>query len=51
VLPAAITTLAAVLEHFERPELVVARGGLREGALLTFAEELGETGTLIGDKA
>ncbi len=38
VLPAAITTLAAILEHFEKEELIVARGGLREGTLLTLAE-------------
>jgi exopolyphosphatase/guanosine-5'-triphosphate,3'-diphosphate pyrophosphatase len=38
VLPAAITTLAAILEHFDRDELTVARGGLREGTLLTLAE-------------
>jgi exopolyphosphatase / guanosine-5'-triphosphate,3'-diphosphate pyrophosphatase len=34
VLPAAITTLAAVLEHFGERELTVARGGIREGTLL-----------------
>ena len=39
VLPAAITTLAAVLEHFGRPTLVVAHGGIREGAILTMAGE------------
>ncbi len=39
VLPAAITTLAAVLEHFGKDELTVARGGLREGTVLTLAEE------------
>ena len=38
VLPAAITTLAAILEHFGRDELTVARGGLREGTVLTLAE-------------
>lgn len=38
VMPAAITTLAAILEHFGRDELTVARGGLREGTLLTLAE-------------
>jgi exopolyphosphatase / guanosine-5'-triphosphate,3'-diphosphate pyrophosphatase len=38
VLPAAITTLAAILEHFDRDMLTVARGGLREGTLLTLAE-------------
>jgi exopolyphosphatase/guanosine-5'-triphosphate,3'-diphosphate pyrophosphatase len=37
VMPAAVTTLAAILEHFERPELTVIRGGLREGTLLTLA--------------
>jgi len=34
VLPAAITTLATVLEHFGKRELAVARGGIREGTLL-----------------
>jgi exopolyphosphatase / guanosine-5'-triphosphate,3'-diphosphate pyrophosphatase len=38
VMPAAITTLAAILEHFDRDRLTVARGGLREGTLLTIAE-------------
>jgi exopolyphosphatase / guanosine-5'-triphosphate,3'-diphosphate pyrophosphatase len=38
VLPAAITTLAAMLEHFGRRELTVARGGIREGTLLSLAE-------------
>jgi len=38
VMPAAITTLAAILEHFEKDELAVARGGIREGTLLTLAE-------------
>ena len=38
VLPAAITTLAAVLEHFGKDELIVARGGIREGTLLALAE-------------
>jgi exopolyphosphatase/pppGpp-phosphohydrolase len=37
--PAAITTLAAVLEHFDRPTLVVAPGGIREGAILMMADE------------
>ncbi len=37
VMPAAVTTLAAILERFERPELAVVRGGLREGALLALA--------------
>ena len=39
VMPAAITMLAAILEHFDRDRLTVARGGLREGTLLTLAEE------------
>lgn len=38
VLPAAITTFAAILEHFGREELTVARGGIREGTLLTLAD-------------
>jgi exopolyphosphatase/pppGpp-phosphohydrolase len=38
VLPAAITTLAAILEHFDRDRLTVARGGLREGTLLALAD-------------
>ena len=38
VMPAAITTLAAILEHFDRDRLTVARGGLREGTLITLAE-------------
>ncbi len=37
VLPAAITTLAAVVEHFGKERLVVARGGVREGTLLALA--------------
>lgn len=51
VLPAAAETLAAVLESFGREELVVARGGIREGAILTQAEELGETGTPVEERA
>jgi exopolyphosphatase/guanosine-5'-triphosphate,3'-diphosphate pyrophosphatase len=39
VLPAAVTTLGAILEHFGRRELTVARGGVREGAILTLADE------------
>ena len=39
VLPAAITTLAAILEHFGSPFLGVARGGIREGVILTMADE------------
>lgn len=38
VLPAAITTLAAILERYGKPKITVARGGVREGALLTLAE-------------
>ena len=38
VLPAAITTLATILEAFDREALTVARGGIREGTLLTLAE-------------
>ena len=37
VMPAAITTLAGILEHFGKEELTVARGGIREGTLLTLA--------------
>ncbi|MBV9453444.1 MAG: hypothetical protein JOZ19_04910 [Rubrobacter sp.] len=39
VLPAAITTLAAVLEHFGRSSITVGRGGIREGAVLTMYYE------------
>lgn len=38
VMPAAATTLATVLEHFDKPDLVVVRGGIREGALLALSE-------------
>lgn len=38
VLPSAITTFAAILEHFNREDLTVARGGLREGTILTLAK-------------
>lgn len=38
VMPAAITTLAAILEHFGGSRLTVARGGIREGAILTMAD-------------
>jgi len=38
VMPAAATTLAAILEHFGKEELMVARGGIREGTLLTLAD-------------
>ena len=40
VMPAAVTTLAAILEHFGGSQLVVARGGIREGAILTMADEV-----------
>lgn len=49
VLPAAAETLGAVLDHFKhrgREHLVVVRGGIREGAILTMAEELGEMGEM-----
>ncbi|MGB3635653.1 MAG: hypothetical protein WA982_16555 [Rubrobacteraceae bacterium] len=39
VMPSAVTTLAAILDHFDRGELSVARGGVREGAILSLAEE------------
>ena len=38
VLPAAITTLATILESFGKPGLTVARGGIREGTLLSLAQ-------------
>lgn len=38
VLPAAITTLATVIEAYGKKELTVARGGIREGTLLVLAE-------------
>ncbi len=37
VMPAAVTTLAAILERFGKKELTVARGGLREGTILALA--------------
>jgi exopolyphosphatase/guanosine-5'-triphosphate,3'-diphosphate pyrophosphatase len=40
VMPAAVTTLAAILEHFDGSRLTVARGGIREGAILTMADEV-----------
>jgi exopolyphosphatase/guanosine-5'-triphosphate,3'-diphosphate pyrophosphatase len=40
VLPAAVTTLGAILDHFGRRELTVARGGIREGAILSLADEV-----------
>ncbi|WP_166395468.1 Ppx/GppA phosphatase family protein [Rubrobacter marinus] len=41
VLPAAAATLAAILQRYEKPSLTVARGGIREGAILALAEEAG----------
>jgi exopolyphosphatase / guanosine-5'-triphosphate,3'-diphosphate pyrophosphatase len=38
VLPAAVTTLATILEHFGKEDQTVARGGIREGTLLALAE-------------
>ena len=38
VLPAAVTTLATVLEAYGKEELTVARGGIREGTLLALAK-------------
>ncbi|MGF1472987.1 MAG: hypothetical protein ACFB50_14770, partial [Rubrobacteraceae bacterium] len=39
LMPTAATTLAAILYHFDREDLSVARGGVREGAILTLADE------------
>ena len=44
VLPAAAATLAAILERYEKRSLTVARGGIREGAILALAEEAGKNG-------
>ncbi len=41
VMPAAVATLAAILECFGGSRLIVARGGIREGAILTMADEVG----------
>ena len=38
VLPAAAITFAAMLEHFGKSSLTIARGGIREGAILTMDE-------------
>lgn len=38
VMPAAATTLAAVLDKFDKTELTVVRGGIREGALMGLSE-------------
>ena len=42
VLPAAAATLAAILERYEKSSLIVARGGIREGAILALAEGAGK---------
>ncbi len=42
VLPAAVTTLGTILDHFGTKELTVARGGIREGAILSLADEVRE---------
>ncbi len=41
VMPAAATTLAAILDRFERDELTVVRGGIREGTLMSLSEGKG----------
>ncbi len=38
VMPAAAATLAAVLDKFEKGELTVVRGGIREGTLMSLSE-------------
>jgi exopolyphosphatase / guanosine-5'-triphosphate,3'-diphosphate pyrophosphatase len=40
VLPAAVTTLGAILDHLGTRELTVARGGVREGAILSLGDEV-----------
>ena len=50
VLPAAITTLAAILEHFGRLSLTVVRGGIREGVILTMADEARKKENSTGGK-
>ena len=50
VLPAAAATLAAILERYEKRSLTVARGGIREGAILALAEEAGKNGEGDRDK-
>jgi exopolyphosphatase/guanosine-5'-triphosphate,3'-diphosphate pyrophosphatase len=49
VLPAAITTLAIVLEHFGSSSITVARGGIREGAVLTMYYEARGSETSTGE--
>jgi exopolyphosphatase/pppGpp-phosphohydrolase len=41
VLPAAASTLETILSRYDRPALTVARGGIREGVVLTLAERNG----------
>jgi len=50
VLPAAIITLAAVLEHFGKPSLIVTRRRMIEGAILTMADEAPKAGDLVREK-
>ena len=50
VLPAAIIILAAILEHFGRPSLTVVRGGIREGAILTMADQVRNKANSTGGK-
>lgn len=38
VLPAAASTLEAILDFYDRPDLTVARGGIREGVVLALDE-------------
>ena len=38
-MPAAIVAFAAMLEHFDKSFLTLARGGIREGAILTMADK------------
>lgn len=38
VLPAAASTLEAILARYDRPALTVARGGIREGVILALAD-------------
>lgn len=42
VLPAAISTLEAVLQGYDKGRLLVARGGVREGAILDWEKNGGE---------
>ena len=44
VLPAAAATFAAILQRYEKRSLTVARGGIREGAILALAEEAAKNG-------